>query len=71
MPLHMSQDLWHQLCEAADRYPTCTLHLHQHQGWVRSFTIEHGPGTTDLHTTALPSHVARDMAPLVPNNKQR
>jgi hypothetical protein len=44
MPLTMSPTLWQALCATAARYPTCTLRLHQHQGCVKSFTVEHGPG---------------------------
>jgi hypothetical protein len=42
-PLNMTPDLWSQICAAAAAYPTCTLRLRLHQGWVRGFTVEHGP----------------------------
>lgn len=41
MALSMSPELWREICEAAAMYPTCTLHLYQHEGWVKSFSIEH------------------------------
>lgn len=43
MLLNIAPHLWHALCQTAAQYPTCTLRLHQHQGCVKSFTVEHGP----------------------------
>jgi hypothetical protein len=67
----MSKDLWQQLCAASDRYPTCTIRLHQQQGWIRGFTIEHGPVLDDRLATDLPPHIAQDMPRLTPAQKGR
>ena len=43
MRLCIAPALWQALCRTAAMYPTCTLHLHQHQGCIKGFTVEHGP----------------------------
>jgi hypothetical protein len=60
MSLNMTPQLWHALCAAASAYPTCTIHLRQHQGWVKSFTIEHGPGEGETVLVTPPVHVQYD-----------
>ena len=57
MSLNMSRELWQALCAAASAYPTCTLHLRQHQGFVRSFTVEHGPMEPENASVIPPGHV--------------
>jgi hypothetical protein len=48
MRLTIAPGLWHDLCRTAARYPTCTLHLFQHEGCVKRFTVEHGPEPAPL-----------------------
>jgi len=56
MALAMTSELWRQICEAAAQYPTCTLKLFQHQGFIKSFTVEHRMGQC-ADTSTPPHHV--------------
>jgi hypothetical protein len=53
----MSHELWEALCLAAAQYPTCVIRISQRGGWVRSFTVEHGPTEYKDAVTAPPTHV--------------
>jgi hypothetical protein len=73
MALNMTPELWKAICQASAMYPTCTIHLHQHEWCVNRFTVEHGPGVFDVPVTdpAPPRHVQPHLQPAPSRSNHR
>lgn len=67
----MTPQLWQALCQTAAMYPTCTLRLRQHEGWIRSFTVEHGPTVVAEPLAVPPAHVQPTVAPTTTSARKR
>lgn len=68
MSLHIPPDVWQALCRTSAQYPTCTLRLRQHNGWIRGFTVEYDPGMerdvpcgTDSNAPPYSQEISRDL----------
>lgn len=70
MALNMTAELWQAICAAAATYPTCTIHLRQHEGWIRGFTVEHGPVLAQEYS-APPSHIQPSFVAAAASAKKR